>query len=230
MTNTHRASRVEILVHAKALNTRWHNAYYRSLAAAYIDFEASGRRELGGAGDEEAKFYEGSEERILRSFERLRLAEIHDPHVAAHFPLDGGSEDRLLESHIQAERAAGAESGRTSPAHVLLGSPKVVEGPRTRKRQGPPPMDPQIQYSRGSRVKKARTSPHICLQQQGERTPIEHNMDDILGSSFGKHSVYSSVPSLIELDELMKVNDEQGSKYSSVPCSMELHELMNTYE
>jgi hypothetical protein len=240
-------------VHAKAPNTEWHDAYYSSLATAYIDFEASRRRELDGAGDEEAKFYEVSEERIPPSFERLRSAEVHDPLVAAHFPLVGGLEDQLLESHSQAKRAAGAKSGRTSLTHVLLSSLKAVEGRRTRKRQGSPPMDPQIQGSRVSGVKKARTSPHICLQQQGERTPIEQNMDDILGSSFGKHSKYGSmpssieldelmkandgegskygsVPSSIELDELMKVNDGQGSEYGSVPCSIELHKLMNTYE
>jgi len=38
------------------------------------------------------------------------------------------------------------------------------------------------------------------------------------------------MPSSIELDELMKVNDGQGSEYGSVPCSIELHKLMNTYE
>ena len=100
ITNIYRASRVEILVYAKALNTRWYNTYYRSLVAVYIDFKASGRRELGGARDKEAKFYKGSKERILRLFKRLCLAEIYDLYIVVHFPLDGGLEDRLLKSYI----------------------------------------------------------------------------------------------------------------------------------
>jgi hypothetical protein len=122
MTNTHRASRVEILVHAKAPNTEWHDAYYSSLATAYIDFEASRRRELDGAGDEEAKFYEVSEERIPPSFERLRSAEVHDPLVAAHFPLVGGLEDQLLESHRPNTRATEqSESGRRTAHEKTAG-------------------------------------------------------------------------------------------------------------